>query len=90
MYTLRLISNNGLETNYFLGDSYSIFRRSSIDSNEFSNLLDEHYFEISDQEDKIKATLHFVDSALLENKIPIIDTDKAYIMHANGQTLQKL
>lgn len=85
MYTLRKISSNGLEQNFFLGENYSIIteRKSKESFNE--------RFEIfwKDSPNPLSETIAFITNQ--EGKcFPIFKNDETYIMTESGKTFSKL
>lgn len=79
MFTLRKITNDGLEMNFSLGDSYTLVTKERSPK-EFEDKMKDHPFY-----DKAYALIYCKDEIL-----PLYKTQKNYIVSENGTTYSNL
>lgn len=79
MFTLRKITNDGLEMNFSLGDSYTLVIKERSPK-EFEDKMKDHPFY-----DKTYAFIYWKDEIL-----PLYKNQKNYIVSENGTTYSNL
>lgn len=79
MFALRKITNDGLEMNFSLGDSYTLVTKDRSPK-EFEDKMKDHPFY-----DKANAFIYCKDEIL-----PLYKTQKNYIVSENGTTYSNL
>lgn len=82
MFTLRKVSSNGIASNQYIGDEYTIIRKSSNEA-EFNKILKQN-FNFNSQ---IYGFVKYGSSAFI---IPLYDGSRYFIMSSNGNTFESL
>ena len=82
MFTLRKVTSNGIVSNQFIGDEYSILRKSS-NKEQFEKLLNQNY----NFNDKIYAFIRFGGNTMT---LPLYLGNRYFIVSSNGNTFEKI
>jgi hypothetical protein len=92
MYTLRTIEKDGREVNIYLGTNYTLYRKESINKEDFDFKLNQYFGEDTDNEELEKRELvkAFIDATHLPNALTINNGVTYYIVNDSGKTFQKL